>query len=399
MDPVSSYPILPIILVALGTMWFMTKILKIRPSESRYASIDGLRGYMAFFVFLHHSCIWYFYTHGYRWGRPPSWMYDQFGPSSVCVFFMITSFLFFDKLLQAQDGNIDWLKLYVSRLLRITPLYFSVVLLVFLIVGILTKFRLRTSAGDLLWDMLKWLFFIQTNLNGVIPTPRIVASVVWSLSFEWLFYCTLPFLAVPLRIRTSLFILVLALSGILFWSLLIKEFYPLGGVRQTWPFLSGIIAACLNRIPWIRKVAPHSIVSVCIIITLVLIVVLFPSIYDPIPLSMMTLIFTAIAGGNGVFGILAHSLSRMLGQISYSIYLLHGMLLYVTFSWILGFSHASRLSSVGHWSIIALCAAGVVIISSLTYKLIERPAMTSVPSFTERMRKIIATEQIIKPYG
>ena len=117
MSPVSLLPILPIILVALATMKLTGSALGIRPAEGRFASIDGLRGYMAFFVFLHHSCIWYFATHGYGWRPPPSNVYSQFGSTSVAVFFMITSFLFFSRLLQARGGVLDWLKLYVSRAL------------------------------------------------------------------------------------------------------------------------------------------------------------------------------------------------------------------------------------------------------------------------------------------
>ncbi len=400
MSPVSPYLLLPIIVIALLTMAGMSRLLDIRPATGRYSTIDGLRGYLAFFVFLHHSCIWYFYTHGYGWGRPPSWLFDQFGPTSVCVFFIITAFLFFDKLLQARGTNIDWLKLYVGRFLRIVPLYLFVILLLFLIVGILTGFRLQTPAGDLLWGMLKWLAFIQTNLNGVIPTSRIVAGVVWSLAFEWLFYCTLPFLGLPLRIRTSLLVLIPALTGMLICILMIDEFYPSGGVRRAWPFLGGIIAACLNRVKWVRKIAPHSIVSVIIVIALVLIVELFPTVYELLPLSIMTLAFTAISAGNNLFGILTQPLSLVFGQISYSIYLLHGMVLYITFTWILGYNDAGRLSPIGHWGVIALCGVGVVMVSSVTYRLIERPAMAAVPGSTEMLRKkIFPSGQFAKPLG
>jgi peptidoglycan/LPS O-acetylase OafA/YrhL len=395
MNPVSPYPVLPIILIALATMYGMGKLLHIRPATGRFASIDGLRGYMAFFVFFHHSCIWFFATHGYGWGHPPSWLYDQFGSTSVSVFFMITAFLFFNKLLQARGSNLNWLKLYIGRGLRILPLYFFVVVLLFLVVGLLTGFRLRTPAGDLLLGMLKWLAFIQTNINGVFPTSRIVAGVVWSLVFEWLFYCSLPFIGRFLKIRATALTLIPALAGLLFCILVIDEFYPMGGWRRAAPFLSGMIAAVLVRNNWVRKVAPGSVVSVCMVVAMALIVELYPSVYDPVPLLMMTFVFTAIAGGNNLFGILTHPLSRIFGQISYSIYLLHGMVLFITFTWILGPDLPGRFSPLEHWGVIALCGAGVVVVSSLTYRFIERPALDAAPRTTERIRKIFGRKRAI----
>jgi len=386
---------MPIIIVALVTMKFCGATLDIQPSQGRFAAIDGLRGYMAFFVFIYHSCLWYFLMHGYGWGAPPSHLYSHFGSTSVSVFFMITSFLFFNKLLEARGRNMDWLKLYIARALRIVPLYFFSVLALLLIVGLLTRFQLRTSVGELLWGILKWLAFIQTNLNNVFPTSRIVAGVVWSLPFEWMFYCTLPLLGLALRIRASALTLILALIGLVFSILVIDEFYPVGGWIRASPFLGGMTAACLIRNKWVKKVAPRPLVSICMIAALVLIVEFFPSIYTPIPLTMMTFVFTAISGGNSLFGILTHRLSRTLGQISYSIYLLHGIVLFVAFTRILGPHITGRLSPLEHWGVIALCGGGVVWISSLTYRFIERPAMDAASAITQKIKKDLASSKKI----
>src|ERR1700737_3166682 len=117
MGPERIYPVLPIILIALFTLKLVSKIIKITPLAVRNKSIDGLRGYLAFFVFLHHSTMWYFYLRTNNWANPPSNLYRHFGGTSVDIFFMITSFLFFSKLIEAKEGYIDWLKLYISRIL------------------------------------------------------------------------------------------------------------------------------------------------------------------------------------------------------------------------------------------------------------------------------------------
>lgn len=67
--------------------------------KGRNDSIDGLRGYLAFFVFLHHSLVWYFYIKTGSWNVLDSHFYNHLGQTSVVFFFMITGFLFYAKLL------------------------------------------------------------------------------------------------------------------------------------------------------------------------------------------------------------------------------------------------------------------------------------------------------------
>jgi len=91
-----------------------TKVLTL----SRYPTVDGLRGYLAFFVFLHHTVITYFYIATGEWRVPPSNLFTQLGQASVSLFFMITAFLFYGKVLDNKNGSIDWLKFFVGRLMR-----------------------------------------------------------------------------------------------------------------------------------------------------------------------------------------------------------------------------------------------------------------------------------------
>jgi peptidoglycan/LPS O-acetylase OafA/YrhL len=373
----------------------MGKVLKIAPAEGHYAAIDGLRGYLAFFVFLYHSSIWFFYVRGVGWGAPPSMLYGHFGPTSVAFFFMITSFLFFSKLLQARGRQMDWLKLYVGRIMRICPLYIFAVLVIFLLIGVLTHFTLRTPLSDLLWGMLKWLAFIQTNLNGMFATSRIVAGVVWSLPFEWMFYCSLPFLGLLLKIRSSLSTLLPALVCGLFFLYVIQEFYPIGGMQRAMPFFSGMLAAFLARNKKAREMASSSVVSIIMVVLLAVSLGFFSSILEPAPLLMMTFVFCAIACGNDLFGILSHPLSRTFGQISYSIYLLHGMVLFVTFRWILGFERVGHLTPLQYWGLIILCGMGVVVVSSLTYVLVEKPGMEAAPRTTAKIKKLLGRNKVL----
>jgi peptidoglycan/LPS O-acetylase OafA/YrhL len=379
--------------MALLAMKIAGKILKIPPAKGRFASIDGLRGYLAFFVFLHHSCVWYFFTHGYGWHPPPSNLYNQFGPTSVIVFFMITSFLFFSKLLKARSGNINWLQLYISRFLRILPLYWCSIFIMVLAVGFLTHFTLYQPVGEILWGITQWLFFIKVDLNGLSPTAIITAGVVWSLCFEWFFYFTLPFMGLLLKIRLSLSALLFTVVGLSLSLLLIIKYHSEIAIPWLSPFLGGVPAAILAKNGKVRELASSRMASFCIVLLLILVAAGFPSALEPVPLLLLAAAFTGIACGNDLFGILTYPISRTLGQISYGIYLLHAIVLFVTFHDIVGFNKAEHLSPLEHWSIIALCGIIVVFVCSLTYWLIERPALNVVPAVTERIRLLLGRKK------
>jgi hypothetical protein len=51
-------------------------------------------------------------------------IYENLGKSSLALFFMVCSFLFYGKILTAPDGKFDWPRFTVLRLSRLThPAY------------------------------------------------------------------------------------------------------------------------------------------------------------------------------------------------------------------------------------------------------------------------------------
>ena len=55
----------------------------------KHPEIDGLRGYLALFVFLHHSYIWRIFIRTNKWEEPDSNLFNHFGQTSVVFFFII----------------------------------------------------------------------------------------------------------------------------------------------------------------------------------------------------------------------------------------------------------------------------------------------------------------------
>jgi len=385
---VSPYPALVIVLLALGTMRIMGKLLDIEPAKGRYAPIDGLRGYMAFFVFLHHSSIWYFSLRGARWGYVPSKLYHHLGPTSVAIFFMITAFLFAGKLIDARRGTIDWLKLYVSRVMRIMPLYAAAIAITVFIVMILTHFTLQEPLKDIIWELAKMMVFLRPDLNGFYPTPLITAWVTWSLAFEWLFYFTLVLLGrIFFSIRASPRALILSSLGLIFFCYIVFNFYEKDAWGRLSPFLGGIAAAFLHRNKTFCRLASGRIATCIILLCFVLPVIFYDTPFQWVPWLMLSTAFIGIACGNSLFGILTSRYSRLLGQISYSIYLLHGVVLFVMFRFVLGLDTAVRFSPLEHWIYIAWAAVGVVVLCCLTYKWIELPGMRAAGWVTKKLRR------------
>jgi hypothetical protein len=58
--------------IALLTVYLLQQRFGIPPPPRRFATLDGLRGYAAFLVFLHHTAIWYFFARTGTWALPPS---------------------------------------------------------------------------------------------------------------------------------------------------------------------------------------------------------------------------------------------------------------------------------------------------------------------------------------
>jgi peptidoglycan/LPS O-acetylase OafA/YrhL len=90
---------------------------------------------------------------------------------------------------------------------------------------------------------------------------------------------------------------------------------------------------------------------------------------------ILTVAFSIIASGNNVFGVLKSKPLNFLGDICYSTYLLHGLLLFVLFYFVISFDESKALSEFHYCLIIIGMTPLLVIISFLSFKYIEKPAM------------------------
>lgn len=95
--------------------------------------------------------------------------------------------------------------------------------------------------------------------------------------------------------------------------------------------------------------------------------------------------FICISNGNTFFNVLKNKHLIKLGEISYSTYLLHGILLYLIINNLFGIENTLQISESNYWLIIIGTTPILIILSKLTYEFIEKPFI----QFAHKTRKKI----------
>lgn len=356
------------------------------PQAGRYGSIDGLRGYLAFFVFLHHAAITYFFAVNGTWRVPPSNLFTHLGEASVAFFFMITAFLFYGKALDSRGGDIDWQRFFVGRLFRLVPLYAFVVAIVFLLVFVASGGVRVVSFAYLAKCLVQWCLFTIFGdpwINGV-NAPMMVSSVTWPLPYEWFFYLSMPLLALTCRVRVGAGWIALGVAGL-----------ALAVLRGASPFFAlvfacGTAAAIAVRDPRFVRFCATEAASLVVLACLAAAVAGFGTAHAVAPLALLAIAFALVAGGADLFGLLSAKASHLLGELSYSIYLLHGLLLFVTTHWIVGLDAIRTLPPAAYCALVLALVPVLLLAAAATYRWIELPAIGMTPRVAGRLRDLLA---------
>ena len=241
----------------------------------------------------------------------------------------------------------------------------------FFVIIILSNYQRNDSFFKIIINSINWIFFTvagPSDINSIQNTFLIDAGVTWSLPYEWMFYLLLPLIAIALKIKVDTKTIVIFTSFFIAFALINHA-----SIKQFAPFVGGIFTAFLiqnkERIS-ILKSKKFSILGSLLILGLIL---FFNSGKNIFALLITTIIFILIASGNSFFGLLSNYISRSFGQITYSLYLLHGILLFIVFRFIIGYEIAAKFTELQHWAIIGLCVFPIILLSQITYKYIELP--------------------------
>ena len=350
--------------------------------KNRIASMDGMRGILALAVVFHHAAIYHRFIQDGVWTAPPSHFYALLGPVSVSLFFMITGFLFWSQLIRC-GGRPSWSALYFGRVFRIGPLYLAALGVVLLVVANRSGYVVRVSIPILSIQLLRWLSLGAVSgkdINGYGHPELLMADVMWTLRWEWYFYLSLPVLAVLLRAaaymkpRSShLWFALFGLLGTQGTIMTGAEGPYLTYLRYANLFLLGMMSGSLLQ-AGIASRLPDRVGSSLIVI--LLLGVFFSSAQGVSAISglMLGVILYLVVSGTSLFGLLTSTAAVRLGDISYGIYLLQGLVLAAIFR-----SKFSRIidfaSPIGHWALCLASSLILVYVAAVTHRLIELPGI------------------------
>jgi peptidoglycan/LPS O-acetylase OafA/YrhL len=358
-------------------------------SASRNVPIDGIRGYLAFGVYVHHCLLTWIYLREGHLILPPHNFEFELGATSVAVFFMITAFLFWGRA-QAK-GGLEVKSFFISRLFRIYPLYVFALILICSGVAYKSHWALLEPVTKIAVEIGKWLGFRTPDIDN-FPAVQIDA-VTWTLLYEAWFYLSLPLLVGIFLKKYSLWKSAVALAII---ALLFKFNHLQSNVAAA--FLGGVIAVYWRKDSKRIALAQTRVATVVALLCLACVFLFMYRPFNPVGIVLLSFFFTVIASGNSLFGFLKMRAGLWLGEISYSIYLIHSIVLWVLLENVL--PHFSTFHLTPKW--FAISAIGItpilVLFSSASYLLIERPLIDMGHRLSKgRVARVTAKLEAVSP--
>lgn len=338
-------------------------------TAARVRAIDGMRGYLALAVALHHAVIYHEFLTTGAWKYPPSAFYGLLGQMGVSFFFIISAYLFWGKLLSAK-ASVDFPTLLLKRAFRIGPLYI-------LAVGV--AMALEVVDGRIDYSTFatyeRAFFNLLFGVFGYIPLSSarvcVLACVTWTLPYEWLFYFSLPIAAIFSRhpvTRIGLPAVLLAFSIVMSMS------GGSGAYSYLGLFAGGMLCATLEANALLVKVHRH-VLSAIALALLVYVFATYRVAYAPGPMLLCTGAFFLIVSGADFFGLLTANRSVRLGEISYGIFLLQGLAFVAIFS-ITPVRTFALDNATQYWLVIVMAMVLLLLMALVAHLLVEKPGVS-----------------------
>jgi peptidoglycan/LPS O-acetylase OafA/YrhL len=298
-------------------------------------ALDGLRGCAIIAVLLLHFTS----ALGAPAGAPARVVKQVFGTGWVGVdlFFVLSGFLITGILADARGTPHRYRTFYVRRALRILPLYYGFVLLLFVVPPLVGARAYTTPIAD---QLPYWLHL--QNFRPLTSGALSFAGHLWSLAIEEQFYLVWPLIVFSLSRRNVLRVCAACLAGALAYRI---AGVLAGANLHTVYFLTpgridglalGAAIALMTRgggLARLRRIAPAVLATSAAVLAGA---ALHPSGFDPGGAYMVSMGYSALAFFFGAMLVLALDAAparlprllsggvlRFFGRYSYGLYVLH----------------------------------------------------------------------------
>jgi peptidoglycan/LPS O-acetylase OafA/YrhL len=330
----------------------------VQQSKSRYGFIDAIRGLAACSVMLQHAL----YQSGLLGAPPltgfiPTWL--ELGEVGVVSFFLVSGFVIPLSLEKTGNFTIFW----IHRALRIYPLY----ILIFCITIVLQRGGGISTLSGYLKDIMASLLFMQEYVN-----QKNFVGGSWTLSIEMCWYVLIStlFVASINKKRILIVILGVIISAVGWIVCALGHHFPMGRLSMILCCIIGLVCYGRDRAEISRSMFLFfiTIILACIVLNLLVGDVLFPA-QHPTSSFKMASISWSLAGLIFFIPFIfrhwagwGHSGFSFLGRISYSVYLLHGVIIYLL-----------SFTALKGGAMILVTFVTTISLSRLSYQFIELP--------------------------
>jgi len=360
-------------------------------SETRIPALDGVRAIASLAVVLYH-----FGPHIATDSSSPFHFLATLprpGNEGVDLFFVLSGFLISGILVNARASNRYFQTFYIRRACRIFPLYYLLLASYGVAVWVLQSRKAEFSflfASSLpawcYWLYMQNFFMAAANSFGagwLAPT--------WSLAVEEQFYLTLPAIVRRVTDRQLAVVAGLAMIGPLVLRAIIQKFglvSPVGAYVLLFTRVDALAAGILVMLAtrhyshWLkpRRAAIGILAGLTMLLWFVCPLSYQVStrfqftVYTQNALAFgLFLLYVTIAPQGWLGRFLSVSWMRMLGNMAYSTYMFHLIVLWLAFLWLRGSDPA--LSSSADFLPILVALVLTLLLSFASFRFFEKPLM------------------------